>query len=368
MHRIFISYSHIDERAAKTILARLEESGYHCWIDYRDALAGDDYAGSIIDAIKGCSVFVLILSKASNASHHVHNEIIAADNARKTIIPFCLEEVELCGFLEYYLAKAQRLDATTPPIEKHIDKLIQAVDRHEKRAIGESIASIENNSASTEDIRTEKPSGCRMMTFDEMISLGYTSAKIAEQLVMNDYVNCNGIGMENEGTAEQWEEYLQNNSDTFHYLVNDENRIVGDWSIVALNDDAYEKALHGELLEKDFDISVTEMICFPGNYNGYILTFSLLPEYRSLANYNMIVHSFFEQIQIFSENGIFFRRWCINVFGKEVEALIKSLGFRYVCNNIVCGKIYSLDFLPLPSIPLLKKFPTLVENYKKAND
>ena len=361
MHTIFISYSHIDEKIAKSVLTRLEERGHRCWIDYRDALAGADYAGSIIDAIKNCSVFILILSKGSNASHHVHNEIIAADNARKPIIPFCIENVELCGFLEYYLAKAQRLDATVPPIEQLIDRLIEVIDRYEKHTTGEG-------GSPAPSAEVDKRSGCRMVSFDELISLGYTASKIAAQLVENDYINCNGIGMENEGNAEQWEEYLQNNSDTFHYLINEENKIVGDWSIVALNDEAYETALRGELLEKDFDINITEMICFPGIYNGYLLTISLLPKYRMIANYNMIVHSFFEQIQTFSENGIFFRRWCINVFGKEVEALVKTLGFRYVCDNIVCGKIYSLDFLPLPSISLLKQFPTLVENYKKAYD
>ena len=53
----------------------------------------------------------------------------------------------------------------------------------------------------------------------------YTANKIATQLVENDYINCNGISVENEGTAEQWEEQLQSNSDNFQYLINEKNEI-----------------------------------------------------------------------------------------------------------------------------------------------
>ena len=130
-----------------------------------------------------------------------------------------------------------------------------------------------------------------MVKLGDLLDLGYTTARIAMQLVENDYINCNGIGEENEGSAEQWEQFLQDNSDTFQYLVNGENRIVGDWSMVALTDEAYELAEKGELLEADLDSENTEFICFPDFYNGYILTFSLLPQYRSMENYNLIIET-----------------------------------------------------------------------------
>lgn len=204
-----------------------------------------------------------------------------------------------------------------------------------------------------------------MMKFGDLMDIGYTSAKIATQLVENDYINCNGIDENNEGSAEQWEEFLRDNSDTFQYLVNHDDKIVGDWSIVALTDEAYADAEKGELLEADISGDNTELICFPGEYNGYILSFSLLPEYRSMENYNLIIDSFFKQIEEYSRQEIFFKKWCINVFGKEVEALVKRLGFTYVCNNKVFGKIYACNFDPLPNISVLKKYPQLVKNYEE---
>ena len=72
-------------------------------------------------------------------------------------------------------------------------------------------------------------------------------------------------------------------------IENENNKIVGDWSIVALNKETFNMAKNGELLEADIDIDKTEMICFPGIYHGYILTCSILPEYRNMKNYNILL-------------------------------------------------------------------------------
>lgn len=130
-----------------------------------------------------------------------------------------------------------------------------------------------------------------------------------------------------------------------------------------MTDSAYALAEKGQLLEKNIDAENSVMICFPGEYNGYILSFSLLPEYRTRQNYNLLIDSFLKQLEEYSENGIYFRKWIINVFGHEVESLIKPLGFRYLCDNICFGKVYSCSFDPLPDIPLIKKYPRLIQNY-----
>lgn len=361
MHDVMISYSRKDKEYATMVLAILEQNNIKCWIDYRDAVPGDDFAGSIVRAIKMAKFMVVLLSSNSIASSQVVNEINAAVNNGVAIIPFKMDESSLSDNMEYYLSKTHWLDAITPPLEKHIKHLAEVIKKNvvsdnqaEKTVTAQAIAK------GTADKKV-----CRMMKLDELFELGYTPTTVALQLVENDYINCNGITEENEGTAEQWESFLQDNSETFQYLVNGENKIVGDWSIVALTDEAYEKAMKGELLESELGVENTEMICFPDTYNGYILTFSILPQYRTAANYNLMIESFIAQIEEYSENEIFFSRWCMNVFGREVEAMIKRLGFEYVCDNKVCGKIYSCSFSPLPEHPLLKKHTKLVENYAK---
>lgn len=366
MHDIMISYSHKDRTYATMIVSILEQNGIKCWIDYRDALPGIEYAGSIVRAIKSSKAFVLLLSAYSNASAQVLNEINIAVNYGVTVIPFRIDETDLSDNMQYYLGKTHWLDAITPPMEAHIMELAEVIRRHTAPVTptGEAPAEAAPKTPAPKPARTSSANGCRMLKFEELLDLGYTAATIAIQLVENDYVNFNGISEENEGTAEQWEEFLQNNSDTFCYLVNGENRIVGDWSIVALTDEAYETAMRGELLEAEIGLENTNMICFPNVYNGYILTMSLLPKYRSMQNYNLMMDSFLRQLEAYSENGIFFSRWCINVFSKDTEALVRQLGFKYVCDNKVLGKIYACTFRPLPDIPILKKYPRLCENYE----
>lgn len=358
MLSVMISYSHKDQQYANMIVAILEQNNIKCWIDYRDATPGLNYAGSIVRAIKNSDFVIVVLSKNSIASAQVLNEVNAAVNNGVSIIPFKIEDGDLSDNLEYYIGKTHWLDAITPPLEAHIYRLVETIKGNPAAAQTKPASTLPHTSQPT------SKKACRMVKLDELLDLGYTTAKIAMQLVENDYINCNGIGEENEGSAEQWEVFLQNNSETFQYLINGENKIVGDWSVVALSDEAYELAQRGELLEADIGADNTEFICFPDFYNGYILTFSLLPNYRTMENYNLIIDSFCRQIEEYSKQGVFFKRWCINVFGKEVEALVKKMGFKFVCNNKVVGTIYTCDFIPLPQVPLLKKYPELVKNYE----
>lgn len=360
MPNVMISYSHKDQQYANMVVAVLEQSNIKCWIDYRDAIPGINYAGSIVRAIKNADFVVVILSNNSIESAQVLNEINSAVNNGITIIPFKIDAAELNDNMEYYLGKTHWLDAITPPLEAHIYRLVETINgcAASRREGGGVKAPIAPTAAPVADKRE-----CRMVKFGELIDLGYTAAKIAIQLVENDYITCNGIGDENEGSAEQWEAFLQDNSDTFQYLINGENKIVGDWSIVALTEDAFAEAMEGKLIEADIGPDNTEMICFPDMYHGYILTFSILPEYRTTKNYNLIIDSFLRQMEEYSEDGIFFKHWCINVFSKEVEALVKKMGFTYRCDNRVFGKIYACDFIPLPPIPLFRKYEKLVKNY-----
>ena len=360
MHECFISYSHKDMQIAVAIQNILERNNIRTWIDFRDAVPGVDYAASIVRAIKNASFFILVLSQNSSESVHVINEINSAVNAGKIIIPFKVDGSDLNDSMEYYLGKTHWLDALTPPLEMHINQLVSMINTK----INNPTADIKKAEQKVSQPVISVNNQCRMMTYEELLTLGYTSTSISLQLVENDYINCNGIGTENEGTAQQWEEYLQNNSETFRYLVNSENKIVGDWSIVALNEESFDLAKKGELLEADIDIDKTEIICFPGIYQGYILTLSLLPEYRNMKNYNLIVDSFIRQLEEYAENGIYFKSWCMNVFGKEVEALVKQLGFRYITDNKVMGKIYYCDFIPLPNLPIYKKHSKLVDCYE----
>lgn len=361
MHQIFISYSHNDKNVANAILHYLEENGGKCWIDYRDGIPGESYTESIIDAIHACKIFVLIYSKSSDSSRHVRSEINAAFNSSCVIIPFRIDNVELSQVYEYYIGSTHWLDAITPPLEHHLEQLAAQV--------GHILSATMNKEKGVKALEGKgnesTKSGTYMATYEELLDMGYTPEKIASKLVENDYVNFGGsISEENEGTPELWAEHLSNFSETFRYMMDGET-IVGDWSITALDDEAFEEMKEGELVGKDLTVDKTEFIGFPGVYNGYILMMYMLPRYRSGANYMLLIKSFFEQVEEYAKMGVFFRDWCINAFTPQLESFLKKVGFIYLTDNKMFGKMYHLPFAPLPKLPILKEYPDMIALYEE---
>jgi putative transposase len=68
--RVFISYSSEDKTIADTICRRLESDGVQCRIAPRDIQPGADWTKSIMQAIEGCQVFILVFSKQANERAH----------------------------------------------------------------------------------------------------------------------------------------------------------------------------------------------------------------------------------------------------------------------------------------------------------
>jgi hypothetical protein len=126
-HDVFISYSNTDGTLANAVVARLEEKGIRCWVAPRDIPAGKNFAESIVNAVAGCEVFILIWSKNSNQSTHVLNEINRAFDEEKIVIPFRIDDVQPTKSMQYYLGRTHWLDAITPPMEKRIDELAAAI-------------------------------------------------------------------------------------------------------------------------------------------------------------------------------------------------------------------------------------------------
>ena len=126
-HDVFISYSNKDKNAADAVCSVMENNGIRCWIAPRDITPGAPFAEAIIDGIKSSKVFVLVYSSNSNQSQQVIKEVDRAVHHGLAIIPLRLEDVPMSKQLEYYVSNVHWLDALTPPLEKHINKLCKVV-------------------------------------------------------------------------------------------------------------------------------------------------------------------------------------------------------------------------------------------------
>lgn len=108
---VFISYSTKDKAIADVVCNTLENNGIHCWIAPRNIQPGKPYAREIINGIASSKALLLIYTSNSNSAEHVINEVDAAFNAKKTIIPFLVEDVTMNPELVYYLARKHWLVA-----------------------------------------------------------------------------------------------------------------------------------------------------------------------------------------------------------------------------------------------------------------
>jgi adenylate cyclase len=128
-HDVFLSHAAADRAAALAVLDGLERAGIRCWIAPRDVPAGSDYGQEIVDAVKGCRVFVVIFSSNANSSPHVRREVERAVSSDRSIVPFRVENILPTGAMEYCLGGTHWFDALTTPLDPHVANLVTTVRR-----------------------------------------------------------------------------------------------------------------------------------------------------------------------------------------------------------------------------------------------
>jgi hypothetical protein len=126
-HDVFISYPHQDKTVADAACTKLETQGIRCWMAPRDIAPGADWAESIVEAIDGCRVMIIIFSAHTNQSKQVGREVQQAFDGEKPVVPLRIENVTPKGSFRYYMGSVHWLDALTPPLEDHLERLAISV-------------------------------------------------------------------------------------------------------------------------------------------------------------------------------------------------------------------------------------------------
>jgi hypothetical protein len=132
-HDVFLSYSSKDKPAADALCIGLEQRSIRCWMAPRDIVPGVPWAESIIDAIEGAAVMLLLFSDASNRSVQVQREVERAVHKDVPLVPVRIENVMPTRTMEYFISSQHWFDAIQPPIDQHLDRLAQAIRAHLSR-------------------------------------------------------------------------------------------------------------------------------------------------------------------------------------------------------------------------------------------
>jgi TIR domain-containing protein len=126
---VFISHSSKDRETADAICAYLESAGIKCWIAPRDIEPGATWTKGIMQGLDACRVFILVFSEHANDSDHVQREVAKAFSSGLAVIPFRIKDVLPNQSLSYFLDTVQWLDASAPPLQKHLGTLSEQVKK-----------------------------------------------------------------------------------------------------------------------------------------------------------------------------------------------------------------------------------------------
>ena len=120
---IFISYSSQDLSISMDICQKLEETGLTCWMAPRDIDTGISFAKAIIEGIKCSQNILLIYTANSNISEQVLREVDRAVHFEKRLLVFKLDDQKYSESLEYYLCKADSIDATKGKYQQYLKQI-----------------------------------------------------------------------------------------------------------------------------------------------------------------------------------------------------------------------------------------------------
>ena len=88
-HHVFISYSRKDQAYARKLADDLRANGIEPWND-EDIEHGDPWWPTIVEAIRDCRAFVVVMTTESDVSEWVLKEIMLAHREEKLILPLLL--------------------------------------------------------------------------------------------------------------------------------------------------------------------------------------------------------------------------------------------------------------------------------------
>ena len=361
----FISYSHQDRDAAMEIIEQMNRDSFRVWFD-EGIKPGSEWDDNIASHIENCGVLIALISSNYLSSENCRDELNFARDLLKDRLLVFLEDVTLPSGMAMRMNRIQFIFRYKyESAEDFYAKFYSAKGMDNVRAQADGLPSA-NAIISAAPKVSGKTRKVRIAGFEELTKLGYTPLSIAQRLVKNDYDLYPQQTVENEGTPEQWSQYIESYPEAFSFVLNEKNEIVGNYSFVAVSEDVHvQKMLDGELMEETFKVDETEFLLFEGEYIGYLLNMSMNIGYNTLDHINLLFDSFVSNLLKLAREGIFFKAWYVNVFRKDHEAMFKRMGFHFLVNNKSFGKLYEIKCDPFPKNSLFNKREELRKLYEE---
>src|SRR5512138_2927433 len=124
---IFISYSRRDQEFVTRLASDLNAHVAGVWFDQSSIQAGEKWHDEIMEGIRDCKAFILVLSPDSMESRYVREEVNKALELGKTIFPVIYRAAKWTGEFESLVREVQTLDLRSGSYADNFQKLVDGL-------------------------------------------------------------------------------------------------------------------------------------------------------------------------------------------------------------------------------------------------
>jgi len=102
---IFLSHANKDKKIAKKLADELSQYGLKIFVAHEDIKVGDKWESILINKIKECDLFVVLLSENFHSAQYTDHEVGIAYGLNKFIFPVRFDDTIPYGFMSKFQAK-----------------------------------------------------------------------------------------------------------------------------------------------------------------------------------------------------------------------------------------------------------------------
>jgi hypothetical protein len=124
---IFISYSRRDQEFVTRLASELDAQVAGVWFDQSTIQLGQKWHDEIMEGIRDCKAFILVLSPDAMESLYVREEVGQALELRKTIFPLVYRPAPWTGLFEKLVSEIQTLDLRSGSYTDNFQKLVDGL-------------------------------------------------------------------------------------------------------------------------------------------------------------------------------------------------------------------------------------------------
>jgi hypothetical protein len=115
---IFLSHSDKDKKIARNLADELSNFGLKIFVAHDDIQVGDHWETTLIEKIRHCDLFLVLLSANFHNSQYTDHEVGIAYGLNKSIVPVRIDETIPYGFMSKFQAKKISVDIDKNEIAK----------------------------------------------------------------------------------------------------------------------------------------------------------------------------------------------------------------------------------------------------------